>query len=83
MQTKNAVGSGIQHRLHKRSAVMQGLLSGIFFSHIAKHQHRANHLPIKVAYWGTAVGNIALTAIACNQHGVVCYALHCAMRQGI
>ena len=71
MQTKNTVGSGVQHRLHKRSTVVQGLLNSSLFGHVAKHQHCTNNLPISVAYGCAAVGNVALVAIARNQYRVI------------
>ena len=82
MEGDDAVHHGIEYRLDQRGTVAQGLLRGIFLGDIAEHQHGADHLPVAVANRRATVGDGALAAIACNQHGVVGQALYRAMRQG-
>ena len=82
MEGDDAILHGIQNRLDQRGTVTQGLLRRIFPGDIAEHQHGADHLTVAVANRCATVGNIALAAIACNQHGVVGQALYRALRQG-
>ena len=82
MQGENAVGNGVQNSLHQHAAVARGLLLRIFLGHVAEHQHRANHLLVARPDRGTAVGNVVLTAIPRQQHGMVGQRLHRTMQQG-
>ena len=82
MQGDDAVRHGIEDRLDQRGAVAQGLLRHVFRGDIAEHQHGADHAPVAVAYRRATVGDVALAAVARNQHGVVGQALYRAMRQG-
>ena len=82
MEGDDAVHHGIEDRLDQRGAVAQGLLRRVFRGDIAEHQHGADHLAVAVADRRAAVGDVALAAVARNQHGVVGQALYRAVRQG-
>ena len=68
--------------LQRLGAVLQSLLGRIFPGDIAKHQHGADHLTVAVANRRATVGNIALTAVPCNQYRVIGQPLYCAVCQG-
>ncbi len=81
-QGDDAIHHGVQNRLGQRGTVPQGLLRRIVAGDIAEHQHGADHLTVAIPDRCATVGDVALAAIECDQHGVIRQALHRATRQG-
>ena len=83
MEGDDAVHHGIQNRLDQCRIVAQGLLRCIFPGDIAEHQHGSDHLILAATNRRATVGDIALTPITGNQHGVVGQTVYRALRQGL
>ena len=56
-------------------------MHGILLGDITKHEHGPYHLAVAVADWRATVGNIALTALAGDEDGVIGQTLDRAMFQ--